>query len=430
MQRLVETLRRVKLPPVIRVRQPVDGSDSLEDAGKSALDALDRSGLAGTITPGMTVAVGVGSRGIDQIASIVRATLDWMRVRGARPFIVPAMGSHGGGSAHSQKSLLAELGISEESMGCPIQSDMDAVHLGEVLPGLHACLDKNAAAADGIFIINRIKPHNAFRGENESGVVKMLVVGLGKQAGAASCHDLGFAALSGRIQAVARYTLDRAKILGGMGIVENAIHKPCIIEAFPASRMLERDAALLKAAKEKMVLLPLDYPDGKAHVLIVDEMGKNISGSGMDPNVTGRFTVDFLPAGPHINKIAVLDLTPHSEGNAVGMGIADFITWRLRDKIDFPAMYTNSITSTLMVGSRMPCALPSDRDAIRAAVRTCNEGSLEKIRFIHIKNTLELETLEVSASMAAEMRARGCEILSEPYDLRFDGQGGLISGII
>ncbi len=427
MRKVLEILEGVKIPRVVRVRQPLDCSGGIADLRAEAQLAMERSGLAGRVAPGMRVAVGVGSRGIYNMPALVRGVLDWLRARGAEPFIVPAMGSHGGGRAESQKALLAELGVSEESMGCLVKSDMKAARIGEVAPGLEAWMDRHAAGADGVLVINRVKPHNAFRAANESGIVKMLAVGLGKQKGAESCHALGFEGLPERMNAVAAYLTEHAPVLGGMAVVENAAHRPCLVEAVPAKEMIARDAALLRTAWDKLPRLPLEYgrPAGLAHVLVLDEMGKNISGSGMDPNVLGRYTVPFLKGGPRVNKLAVLDLTPESEGNAVGMGMADFITWRLRDKIDFEAVYANGITSTVVVGSRMPCALPSDFDVIRAAVKTCNAENPDKIRFLRVKNTMELETLEVAAHMAEEMRARGCEVISKPYALRFNEAGEL-----
>jgi hypothetical protein len=427
MRKVIELLEQVEIPQVVRIRQPLDCSGSIEDLRSTVGDALERSGLRDRVVPGMRVAVGVGSRGIYNIPDLVLGVLDWLRGRGTEPFIVPAMGSHGGGRPESQKKVLAGLGITEDVMGCTIKSQTDAVRIGIAAPGLEVWMDRHASEADGVLVINRVKPHNAFRAENESGIVKMLAIGLGKQKGAASCHARGFEGLPERMNAAAAYLMEHAPILGGVAVVENAGHRPCLVEAVPAEVMFDRDAALLREAWKMLPKLPLDYtePSGTAHVLVLDEMGKNISGSGMDTNVLGRYATPFLHGGPRLGKLAVLDLTPESEGNAVGMGLADFITWRLRDKIDFEAVYANGITATMLNGARMPCALPSDLDVIRAAVKTCNENDPAKLRFLRAKNTMELEMLEVSSHMVEEMLSRDCEIISEPHALRFSETGDL-----
>jgi hypothetical protein len=433
MRTVSELLKNVPLPQLIRVRQPHGYGDVVNDVYAAVLKTLQESGLARRLSPGMRIAVGIGSRGIADLPDLIRATLDWLRLLGAEPFLVPAMGSHGGGKAERQKHLLAELGISEESMACPIKSGMDVTMMGKAAPDLDVYLDAHAAEADGILVVNRIKPHYCFRAKNESGVVKMLAVGLGKQKGAESCHCLGFENIADRIRKTADFLLEHARILGGIAVVEDMTHKPCLIEAIPAEKMFERDSALLHLAWKKMPLLPLDYErprsrrqDWDAHVLIVDEMGKNIAGTGMDTNVIGRYTVPFLDSGPKINKIGVLDLTRESEGNAIGMGLADFITERFKDKIDFESVYTNGITSTLLRGSAMPCVLPSDLDVMRAALKTCNESDPDKIRLLRIKNTLELSTLEVSPALIPEMLGKGCAILSEPYFPRFNEAGDIV----
>lgn len=421
MRQVLALLENVSIPPMTRLRQPRGVDDAIHDVARAVLESLEESAIRERVYPGMTVAVGVGSRGVANLPVIVRAVIDWLHGKGAHPFIIPAMGSHGGVDAESQKSLLAEYGVTEERMGCPVRSSMDAVHLATLPGDLDVFCDPYAAEADGILVINKVKPHNAFRAANESGIVKMLAIGLGKQKGAASCHKYGFERIAERLTAVAGFMMRRPGVLGGLALVENTKHATCRIEAVPVEDMFIRDAALLELAWEKMARLPVDRLDG----LIIDEMGKNISGSGMDPNVLGRYTVPFLSGGPVINKIAVLRLTPESEGNAIGMGLADFIPRRLRDTIDFECVYANALTSTVLFGSRTPCTLPSDRDVIRAVVRTCNGGGPDAIRLMRVRSTLHLDEVEASPALVPELLEKGCTPLREASPMVFDAEGNL-----
>ncbi|MDL2271537.1 nickel-dependent lactate racemase [Desulfovibrio sp. OttesenSCG-928-I05] len=430
MRHALALLENVIIPPMIRLREPQGENDAISDVAAAVLDTLEASAIRERVYPGMTVAVGVGSRGVANLPVIVRSVIDWLHGKGAKPFIIPAMGSHGGVDAASQKSLLAEYGVTEERMDCPVRSSMDAVHLASLSDDLEVFCDPYAAEADGIFVINKIKPHNAFRAANESGIVKMLAIGLGKQKGAASCHKYGFERIAERLASVAGYMMqhqnDRGarSVLGGLALVENRNHATCRIEAVPVEDMFARDAALLELAWEKMARLPVDRLDG----LILDEMGKNISGSGMDPNVLGRYTVPFLRGGPVINKIAVLRLTPESEGNAIGMGLADCISRRLYDAIDFENVYANALTSTVLFGSRTPCTLPSDRDVVRAVVRTCNGGGPDAIRLIRARSTLHLDILDASPALVPELLEKGWVAQGEATPMDFDAEGNL-SGI-
>ncbi len=422
MKKIQEVLSRVEIPPMARMVRNIP-DDTLPDAVAASFSALEESGIAGMVTPGMRIAVAAGSRGIAGYPAIMRACIDWFRAKGAVPFIVPAMGSHGGATAQGQVALLAGLGVTEESAGCPIRASMDVVKLGELGNGLGVYMDRIAHdEADGVFVLNRVKPHTNFRGKWESGLVKMLAIGLGKHTGADSCHSHGFQAMAENMPAMAAVVLERASILGGLAVVENAMDKTCRVEAVPAAAMFDRDAGLLEFARTRMPSLPFDSLD----VLVVEEMGKNISGSGMDPNVLGRYSVPHMSGGPAISRIVVLDLTDASHGNAIGMGLADFIPWRFRDKIDFEAGYINSLTSTTTRGSYMPLALPTDRDAIRAAIKTCNVTDSGKLRMARIKNTLELGSFSVTPCMVEELLARGCEIAGPAEELAFSANGSLV----
>jgi hypothetical protein len=344
-----------------------------------------------------------------------------MQSAGAEPFIVPAMGSHGRATAEGQTELLADLGVTEESAGCPIRSCMDVVQLGVLSNKLPVYIDSLAHAADGIFVINRIKPHSSFNGPHESGLVKMITIGLGKQIGADSCHTYGFARMHENLPAMAAISLREAKIIGGLGVVENAHENTCIVEAISAEKLMDRDAALLEIARARLPRLPFT----KLDVLVVDMLGKNISGTGMDSNVIGRFSADHMRSGIDFTKIAVLDLTPESHGNASGMGFANYITKRLRDKADFQAMYANGLTATESKPMCIPPVMDTDEEAVKAAVKTCFVPDTAAVRMAHIKNTLEMQCFEVSPPLLKEALAKGCTILREPRPMRFSPEGAL-----
>lgn len=422
MRNLKKVIDHIHLPPVVRVVQtPPD--DAIGDVAGEALSALERSGMESKITPGMRVAVAVGSRGVANIPVLTGCVVHWLRAKGAEPFIVPAMGSHGNATAEGQTALLADLGVTEKTAGCPIRSCMDVAPLGRLANGLGVYIDRLAhEEADGIFVINRVKPHTSFRGKWESGLVKMITIGLGKQIGADSCHTYGFHTMAENLPAMAAVTLEKAKIIGGLAAVENASDKTCLLEGVPAEKLMERDAELQAFARTRMPSLPFDQLD----VLIIDAIGKNISGCGADPNVIGRYTVSHMSGGPSINRIVALDITEPSHGNAIGMGLADFITERFRDKIDFEAVYINAMTAASTRGAFMPMVFPTDFDAIRGAVKASSVTDMEKLRMARIRNTLEIGEFYATPCMVAELRERGCVIAGEAKDMRFSPEGRLL----
>lgn len=420
MNALTRLVNDTPIPSLACIAQPFSGN-ALGDVAGAVGQSLEGSGIGERIFPGMRVAVGVGSRGIAELPLLVRTCVAWLREKGAHPFIVPAMGSHGGATAEGQKMVLRELGVTEASAGCPIQCTMDVVSLGVLENGLPVYMDSFAHAADGIFVINRVKPHTSFRAENESGIVKMLCIGLGKQKGADRCHSYGVKPLGKNIRDMAAVILEKAAVLGGLATVENARDEICRVEAVPATRFMEQDAALLDFARDNMPSLPFDALD----VLIIDEMGKNIAGTGVDPNVIGRFTTRYTSGGPDITRITVLDLTEESGGNANGMGLVDIVTKRLRDKIDFAAVYTNCLTSAVIIGSMMPMVMDSDKSAIQAAIKTCHAANMAGVRVARIRNTLQTGQLWVSPSLLGEARAKGCEIITGLAPLLFTEQGDL-----
>ena len=421
MENLQRVLSRITIPPLVTMIRHIP-DDSIQDLAAATIETLSTSGIAGRIKPGMRVAVAVGSRGVANIPLLTRNVVDWLRRYGAEPFIVPGMGSHGQATAEGQRTLLAELGISEETIGCPVHASMDTVKLGELPNGLGVYFDRIASEADAVFVINRVKPHTNFRGKWESGIVKMLTIGLGKQIGADSCHTYGFSTMAQNVPEMAKISLEKVNILGGLAVVENALDKTCLVEAVCPEKFLERDAALLEFARTRMPSLPLEQLD----VLIVDEMGKNISGAGMDPNVIGRCSIPDLFTSPVISRIVVLDVTEESHGNAIGMGLADFTTFRFRDKIDFEAAYINSMTSTTTKGAFMPMAFPTDYDAIRGALKTSNITDMAKLRMMRIKNTLEITRFHVTQNMVDELKERDCEVVGKLAELAFSPEGRLL----
>jgi hypothetical protein len=413
-----DLLKDIKLPRMARVQQHFP-HDELSDIVRTLQEELLKPAIIGRVKKGMRIAIAVGSRGMAEIPRIVKVVAEELKRQGAIPFIVPAMGSHGGATADGQREVLAELGITEASVGCPIHSSMDVVHLGVMDNGLPVLLDKIAFESDGIVVINRIKAHNAFSGPNESGLVKMITIGLGKQKGADSCHTLGFGHMAEFVVEMAKIKLRQAHFLFGIGTVENAYDRIMNIEAIPAENIIERERVLLVDAKANMpsiLLQPID-------VLIVDQIGKEFSGGGIDPYTTGRAPTPFISVGPGPNKLAVLDITDRSHGNACGMGLADIGTRRLFNKINFEHTYANNLTSTVMSG-RIPMILDSDRLAIQGAMKTCNVLNLDNIRMVRIANSLHIEQIYISENMLAEATQHPqIKILDSPKEFVFDEAG-------
>ncbi|MFN8470903.1 MAG: lactate racemase domain-containing protein [Anaerolineae bacterium] len=398
------------------VRQRVV-TERVPDAAGAVREGLRALPLSERVRPGMRVAVGVGSRGISCITEVVMTVVNELRALGAQPFLVPAMGSHGGGTAEGQRQVLEDYGLGPSRLGIPIQSDMEAVQIGETEAGVPIYFDRFADDADGIVIVNRIKEHTSFRGAWESGLMKMLAVGLGKRQGAATYHARG---VGGTFPAVARAILAQRPVLFGVGIVENGLHEPARIAVIPAERIEVEEPRLLDLARQMRPGIPLDPLD----LLIVQEMGKNISGTGMDLNVIGMWRRLGGPVTPDFKVIAALDLTANSHGNAIGVGHADLITQRLRDKIDVAATYTNCLTAGNLAGGKIPITLPTDRAVIDAAIAGIGMATA---RVVWIRNTLTLDTLWASEALLPDVaQTPGLEQLGEPADVEFDARGALI----
>lgn len=408
-------------PLFYRVKQNLECPviNDVEGAVRAALSSLR---LSERIRPGARVAITAGSRGIANIPLILKTVVQVIREAGGEPFLVPAMGSHGGATAEGQLAILASLGITEASVGAPIHSSMEVVEIGRTEKGVPVYFDKNAWSADAVFVVNRVKPHTGFRAANESGLVKMIAVGLGKEKGCTAMHKHG---LAETIPAAARVALKAAPIIGALGIVENSREETAEIRAARPEEIFEVDAELLSRAKEYLPRLPFDDLD----LLIVDEMGKNISGTGMDVNVIGRMYKlgEPEPERPRIKRIAVLDLTEASHGNALGMGLADITTKRFLSKVDLTATYANVIAAGVLERGRMPVSAENDREAIRIALASLPGTPAEEARVVRIKNTLELEELEVSEALRPEVEANSrLQILAGPEPLPFDDAGNLI----
>lgn len=420
-----ELLADVPLPRVVPVRQRFPATE-LPDVAAALREQLSTPGTGDAVRPGMRVAVAVGSRGVAEIARITAALVAELRRRGAEPFVFPAMGSHGGATAEGQLEVLRTLGVTEDAVGCPIRSSMEVVELGRLGNGLPVYLDRLAHEADGIVVVNRVKPHTSFRGPSESGLVKMITIGAGKQKGADACHAFGFAHMAEHIVAMAELALARSRILFGLATVENAYDRPMKLVAVPAREVVARDRELLALAKANMPRIPFDPID----VLAVDRIGKEFSGTGADPNVTGRATTPYVSGGPQVARLVLLDLTDATQGNGVGVGVADFTTRRLADRLDLAKMYANALTSRAPASVRIPIVLDTERLALQGAVKTCGARDLARVRLVRVPNTLHLRDIWISEALVDEARANPqVELAGEPRPMQFDAEGRIVDGL-
>ena len=414
----------MEFPHMYCIQRKMD-APKIDDIRAAVIRELSGLDLASRIKPGDRIAVTAGSRGINHIDLILKTVIDVLKTHEAAPFIVPAMGSHGNGDALGQLEILKSLKISENTMGVPILSSMEVVQIGVSSHGFPVLVDKHAATADKVVVMNRIKPHTEFEGPIESGLMKMMAIGLGKHTGCFNVHkqtvNFGYSQV---IPEIGSIILDRLPVLFGMGIVENIYDETACIKACLPDQFYAVEAGLLKMAKTYMARLPFDHID----ILIIDEMGKNISGTGMDTNVIGRimFVGEKEPETPKITRIVVRDLTDASHGNAVGIGLADFTTQNMIKKLDLAAMATNAITAMTPEKARIPVGLPTDRAAIEAAFQTIGAIAPLEARIIHIKNTLEMGTFHISHSLKAMIKDRNDLVLSKELGpLSFDHNGGL-----
>ncbi len=408
-------LTQVPLPDLVLLRQSFP-RPRLSDIAATVVKVLEEGEVAARITPGARIAIGAGSRGVANIALIIRTLVATLRRYGAVPFVFPAMGSHGGATPEGQVEMLTSLGVTEESVGAAIVSSLEVDLLGSLPGGLPIYIDRAAHSADGIILVNRIKPHTDFDAPIESGLAKMAVIGMGKHKGALTMHSWGLEGLTVHIPEAARFVVQRAAILFGLAVIENAYDEVAEITfVAPEGIGTEPERVLLERAKSLMPRLPWETLD----VLVIDEMGKNISGAGMDPNIIGRMRWGKQKAtATDISSIAVLDLTAASHGNAIGLGLADFTTQHVLEKVDTQAFYINSITAGVIAlnSAKIPMVLETEREAIGAAIRSCGRPDLTQVRLACIKNTLNLEYILASEPALQDLRTdSNVEVLSKTY---------------
>jgi hypothetical protein len=416
----------VKTPFVQLIRQTTK-QPSITDVYTEARRAWKESKLAARIKPGMSIAVGCGSRGIKHHGMLAKATVDALKDLGAKPFVVAAMGSHGGATPDGQRSLLAHYQIDETHLGVTVKTDMDVVQVGTNSWNEPVWWDRNAYGADGIVTVSRIKPHTDFRGDFESGILKMLVIGLGKRHGADQHHRYGVRGLRDMMPETAKVLLEKTKFLGGLAILENAKEQTAKLEVVDRDQLLTREPVLLKEAFQLLGRIPFQQLD----CLVVGECGKNYSGAGIDPNVVGRLFIEAHPHletnNPSITRICVLDLSPDSDGNGTGIGIADLTTVRALKAIWSRPFEMNNLTARFLLRSKLPIGFGTDRECIAAGVDTCWQPNFDAIRFAIIPNTLEVADLWVSQPLIEEAKSRAdLEVIGNPRPLPFDEAGNLV----
>lgn len=413
-------------PQMFRVRQTFD-APRVDDIPGETQAQLEKLQLGRKIRPGQSVAVTAGSRGVANIHLIIKAAVDHLKGLGAKPFIVPAMGSHGGGTAEGQRAIVEGYGMTEEFLGCPIRSSMETIIVCQTDEGFPVHFDRHASQADHVLVVGRIKPHTNFVGDVESGLMKMMLIGLGKHEGAKIYHrailDYSFPQI---IRSVAHHVLEKCRIVAGLGIVENGYDETARIAAVAPEELEAREKELLVLARRWMPKLPFDTAD----LLIIDQIGKNISGAGMDSNVVGRKFLDHRPADneyPKVKRIMVRGLTEETHGNAAGVGMAEFCSRRVLDQIDLHITKINCLTGGHPTGAMLPVSYDSERETIDAALSTIGLTPIQKMRILWIRDTLHLAEVECSAVYweAAQQRD-DLEIISELRDLEFDGDGDLV----
>lgn len=421
----LSVFERGTLPRWLKARQQLDDVE-VADVALAVAEQFNRPEVRNAITPGAHVALTAGSRGIDRIDQVLKAAVAEVKQLGGEPFIIPAMGSHGGATAAGQLSILEHYGITSEKMGCEIRASMETVRLGEVDGEIPVFFDKIAfTQADLVIPVGRVKPHTDFHGPIESGIMKMIAIGLGKQQGADAFHRQGFERFTALIPAVGLFTLSHVNIPFAIALVENGHSHLGLIETIPGPKIIEREPQLLKLARERMGRLPGE----KIDLLVVDEIGKNISGDGADPNVINRDISGLLEQTewslkPSVHRIIFRDLTADTEGNACGVGLGDFVLRQLADKLDPVSTYMNVITSKYPAGGRLPMTVDNDRQALFLALASAHRVETETAHIARIKNTKDVEELWVSEPMMPELAASGkVEFLTEPREIAFDANG-------
>lgn len=412
---------------LVEVRQTFE-APSISDVSGAVRAELRSLISSADLRSGSRIGITAGSRGINDAVEVYRACVKVLKEAGHSPFLFAAMGSHGRGTAQGQRDLLRSLGVTEEKIGAPVSCSDEVVSLGETTgprAGLPVYVAREAAEADAILAVNRVKPHTSFHGPHESGIMKMLAVGMGRARGAEMVHGLGWGAMVESVESIGGAALERLPLIGGLAVVENASERTSIIEGLRPEEIIDGETRLLERAREYMSGLPVDDLD----VLVVREMGKNYSGTGMDTNVIGRLRLEGLPEPerPEIKYLAVLDLTGASHGNATGVGLADFVTERLAAKMDREATYLNCLTSGGPIRAAIPMTLPDDRSVIESIRKALKPADDSDVRLMVVDNTLHLSRLWVSESLVGELEEReNIEIIGEPFELEFDGEGNIV----
>jgi hypothetical protein len=414
----------MRFPRMVKVSQELYRS-GLADVSGAVRQELQRAQLSRRIRPKMKIAVTAGSRGIAGLPEVLKVIVSFLKERGAKPFIIPAMGSHGGATAEGQIKVLTSIGVTEGAVGAPIRASMKVVKIGEIGPGTPVYLDAFAARADGIIVVNRIKEHTDFAASVESGLLKMMAIGLGKHAGACALHSHGIHQVPEMVVQAARILLGKANILCGVGILEDGCQDVAHVEALLPGEIEAGDRRLLRMAKRHAARLPFREID----VLVVERIGKEISGTGMDPNVTGRFAFEARPSKrqTHCHTIVVLGLSEKTKGNALGLGMADITTARAIEAMDIDATYANVLTSGSFPFGRIPVVLKSDREAIAAALVSGMDKSPQEVRLVRIADSLHLGCLHISEGLLAEAEANPAVVIEgKPAPMKFDGKGNLV----
>ncbi len=419
-------LKSVQLPPVMRVKLTHPTAPAIENMEKAVADEMAKARRLKALPAGAKIAVAVGSRGISGIAQIARATVDQLKTMGFVPFIIPGMGSHGGGTVEGQISVLAGLGVSEETMDVPIKATMEVVKYGTSSQGVDCMFDRIASEADGVVIINRIKSHTTFDRPIESGLTKMVAVGLGKGEGARRVHVLGPAGLRDVLPELAEISIANSPLCFGIALVENPDKQLVVIEGVEPENFYSADARLLIKAKSLLARLPFEQIDA----LICEQLGKNIAGTGMDFAVTGRTDIRGIdnPPNPFIHRIGILGVTKESKGNANGIGMADFAPKAFIESIDLHAIYFNGVTAALTEKARIPLVLPHDLDVFKACVSTCWVANPAEARLCIIRSTAQMNEILVSPTLYADIEGRdGIELLDPAKPIAFSDEGALLT---
>lgn len=418
---IADLLKDAYLPRMARVRQNFP-RPQVKDVEGRVRELIARDDISALVKPGMEIAVTCGSRGIANIRFIIREVCRCLQKLGAKPFIVPSMGSHGGATAEGQRAIIESYGVTEEFCGAPIRSSMETKYIGKTEDGRDVYIDRNAAEADGIVVVGRVKPHTDFRGPYESGMMKMMVIGLGKQRGAENFHHEGPARMGYNIPMFGKAILKHAPVLFGLAILENAYDETAKIEVLRSDEFADKEPPLLLEAK---LLLAQSYIKD-VDLLIIDQIGKDISGDGMDPNITGRFCNPYVSGGMNAAKMAILDLSADTHGQMAGLGYGDVTTKRCSEKCDFYASFPNALTSTTFTPFRVPMVLNSDRDAIAACLKYNGGNDIMNPRVIRIHDTMHMDEIWVSEALLAEVQSNpNMQIISEPEEMKFNEHDNL-----